>query len=65
MRSWAQCRRMAVIAQQLQPQAPPEDRRPRYRADVQGLRAVAVLAVIADHFAGWPKGSFVGSTCSS
>jgi peptidoglycan/LPS O-acetylase OafA/YrhL len=39
---------------------PAEDRRARYRADIQGLRAVAVLAVIADHFAGWPRGSFVG-----
>jgi peptidoglycan/LPS O-acetylase OafA/YrhL len=34
--------------------------RSRYRADIQGLRAVAVLGVIANHFAGWPKGSFVG-----
>jgi peptidoglycan/LPS O-acetylase OafA/YrhL len=31
-----------------------------YRSDIQGLRAVAVLGVIANHFAGWPKGSFVG-----
>src|SRR5579859_7235752 len=51
---------MAVTAQRIQPQAPPEHRPPRYRADIQGLRAVAVLAVIADHFAGFPKGSFVG-----
>jgi peptidoglycan/LPS O-acetylase OafA/YrhL len=34
--------------------------RSRYRADIQGLRAVAVLAVLADHLAGWPHGSFVG-----
>lgn len=32
----------------------------RYRADIQGLRAVAVLAVIGYHFAGWPTGGFVG-----
>jgi peptidoglycan/LPS O-acetylase OafA/YrhL len=51
---------MAVIAQQMRPQAAPDERRPSYRADIQGLRAVAVLAVIADHFAGWPNGSFVG-----
>lgn len=30
------------------------------RRDIQGLRAVAVLAVIADHLFGWPKGGFVG-----
>jgi peptidoglycan/LPS O-acetylase OafA/YrhL len=52
--------RMAVITKPTQPQAPPQDRRLRYRADIQGLRAVAVLAVIAYHMAGWPKGSFVG-----
>jgi peptidoglycan/LPS O-acetylase OafA/YrhL len=43
-----------------QQQVPSVDRRSRYRADIQGLRAVAVLAVIANHVAGWPKGSFVG-----
>nr|WP_281369891.1 acyltransferase family protein [Leifsonia psychrotolerans] len=32
----------------------------RIRADVQGLRAIAVLAVIADHLFGWPTGGFVG-----
>jgi peptidoglycan/LPS O-acetylase OafA/YrhL len=37
-----------------------EGRRVRYRADIQGLRAIAVIAVIANHMAGWPKGSFVG-----
>lgn len=37
-----------------------EDRRGRYRADIQGLRAVAVLAVVANHLAGWPSGAFVG-----
>ena len=31
-----------------------------FRPDVQGLRAVAVLAVIADHLAHWPTGGFVG-----
>jgi peptidoglycan/LPS O-acetylase OafA/YrhL len=51
---------MAVITERTQPQAPPDGRRLRYRADIQGLRAVAVLAVIADHMAGWPNGSFVG-----
>ncbi|RLP77807.1 acyltransferase [Mycetocola tolaasinivorans] len=31
-----------------------------FRLDIQGLRAVAVLAVVADHLFGWPKGGFVG-----
>ena len=31
-----------------------------FRPDVQGLRAVAVLAVIADHLLGYPVGGFVG-----
>lgn len=30
------------------------------RLDIQGLRAVAVIAVIADHLAGYPTGGFVG-----
>jgi peptidoglycan/LPS O-acetylase OafA/YrhL len=51
---------MAVITERTQPQAPSGDRSLRYRADIQGLRAVAVLAVIAYHLAGWPQGSFDG-----
>jgi peptidoglycan/LPS O-acetylase OafA/YrhL len=30
------------------------------RADIQGLRALAVLAVVADHTFAWPSGGFVG-----
>lgn len=30
------------------------------RSDIQGLRALAVLAVIADHLFHWPSGGFVG-----
>ena len=30
------------------------------RLDLQGMRAVAVLAVFADHLFGWPSGGFVG-----
>src|SRR4051794_34314030 len=30
------------------------------RRDIQGLRAFAVLAVVADHLIGWPAGGFVG-----
>ncbi len=51
---------MAVVAQQSRSQAPSDARGVRYRRDIQGLRAVAVLAVVANHMAGWPTGSFVG-----
>ncbi|WP_066040273.1 acyltransferase family protein [Herbiconiux solani] len=34
--------------------------RPAPRADIQGLRAVAVVAVILNHVIGWPSGGFVG-----
>lgn len=30
------------------------------RRDLQGLRALAVLAVVASHLTGWPSGGFVG-----
>lgn len=43
--------------------APEIPRPPRTRAlrpDIQGLRMVAVGAVIADHALGWPSGGFVG-----
>ncbi|SMG16197.1 acyltransferase family protein [Agreia pratensis] len=33
---------------------------PPPRADIQGLRALAVVAVILDHLLGWPAGGFVG-----
>jgi peptidoglycan/LPS O-acetylase OafA/YrhL len=52
--------RMGALRQRNQSQGPPDDRRVRYRADIQGLRAIAVLAVVANHMAGWPTGSFVG-----
>ena len=31
-----------------------------FRPDVEGLRAVAVLLVVADHVLGWPRGGYVG-----
>jgi peptidoglycan/LPS O-acetylase OafA/YrhL len=31
-----------------------------FRPDVEGLRALAVIAVIVDHLVGWPSGGFVG-----
>jgi peptidoglycan/LPS O-acetylase OafA/YrhL len=51
---------MEVLLERKRPDAPPEARSSRYRPDIQGLRAIAVLAVVADHLAGWPRGSFVG-----
>ncbi len=32
----------------------------RFRPDIQGLRALAVLLVIGDHFFGLPRGGFIG-----
>ena len=31
-----------------------------FRPDVQGLRALAVVAVVLDHLAHWPSGGFIG-----
>jgi peptidoglycan/LPS O-acetylase OafA/YrhL len=31
-----------------------------FRRDIQGLRALAVVAVVLDHLFGWPLGGFVG-----
>ena len=38
----------------------PRARKAVFRADVQGLRMVAVVAVILDHLLHWPAGGFVG-----
>jgi peptidoglycan/LPS O-acetylase OafA/YrhL len=32
----------------------------RFRTDIQGLRAIAVVLVVADHAFEWPSGGFVG-----
>lgn len=32
----------------------------KFRRDVQGLRAIAVVLVVLDHAFGWPHGGFVG-----
>ncbi|MBJ7453426.1 MAG: acyltransferase [Blastococcus sp.] len=36
------------------------DERHQFRPDIQGLRAVAVALVVADHAFGWPAGGFIG-----
>jgi peptidoglycan/LPS O-acetylase OafA/YrhL len=38
----------------------PEPTRTSVRADIQGLRALAVAAVIVNHVIGWPSGGFAG-----
>ena len=38
----------------------PAPRRHRRRADIQGLRALAVAAVVAGHVTGWPVGGYLG-----
>ncbi|WP_258060147.1 acyltransferase family protein [Arthrobacter sp. ZGTC212] len=39
---------------------PPQAPKKSLRTDIQGLRAIAVLAVVADHLTGSPVGGFVG-----
>jgi len=31
-----------------------------FRADIQGMRALAVLLVVSSHVLGWPRGGFIG-----
>ncbi|MBM7848043.1 acyltransferase family protein [Arthrobacter roseus] len=38
----------------------PTQSRTHQRRDVQGLRAVAVIAVVLTHLFAWPTGGFVG-----
>lgn len=38
----------------------PRQRTHSFRPDIQGLRAVAVGAVVLDHLFGWPNGGFIG-----
>ena len=48
--------------QRIEQPTPPAPARKKtvFRPDVQGLRAVAVLAVVTDHLLRWPSGGFVG-----
>ncbi len=40
--------------------AKPSGKKKSFRPDIQGLRMVAVVAVILDHLLHWPSGGFVG-----
>ncbi|WP_257516205.1 acyltransferase family protein [Microbacterium sp. zg.Y909] len=40
--------------------SPPHSASPGFRADIQGLRAVAVVIVVVDHAFHWPAGGFLG-----
>lgn len=51
---------MSQISPAVEHEPAPGGRRHPHRRDIQGLRAVAVLAVFLDHLAGWPRGGFVG-----
>lgn len=53
---------MTIIAERGHRSIPgePAPRPSHIRLDLQGMRAVAVLAVFADHLFGWPSGGFVG-----
>ncbi|WP_068494160.1 acyltransferase family protein [Pseudoclavibacter helvolus] len=51
------------MTRQLSPTASASSTTPRhrkFRSDIQGLRALAVLVVVADHLFHWPTGGFVG-----
>ncbi|PXA70026.1 acyltransferase family protein [Cryobacterium arcticum] len=49
-----------LVKTELQSAAPVDAPKKSIRRDIQGLRAVAVLAVVADHLFHWPTGGFVG-----
>lgn len=50
---------MSMLEIRRQLSAPAADKA-KFRGDIQGLRAFAVLAVILDHLLHWPSGGFVG-----
>lgn len=51
---------MAISVGSASTRAAAEPKTGTFRPDIQGLRALAVLAVMADHLLGWPSGGFVG-----
>lgn len=52
--------RHLAVADRTKPDTKVGEKRKVFRADIQGLRTVAVLAVIADHLFKYPTGGFVG-----
>ncbi|KRE74493.1 acyltransferase family protein [Arthrobacter sp. Soil762] len=51
---------MALLERSTRASASGKPKTTKFRPDIQGLRALAVIAVIADHFLGWPSGGFIG-----
>ncbi|MFB9166324.1 acyltransferase family protein [Arthrobacter psychrochitiniphilus] len=53
---------MALLTRSIraEPEQPGQKKVSSFRPDIQGLRALAVVAVIADHLFGYPLGGFVG-----
>jgi peptidoglycan/LPS O-acetylase OafA/YrhL len=51
---------MAILERTTSSPAAAKPKATTFRPDIQGLRALAVVAVISDHFLGWPSGGFVG-----
>lgn len=52
--------RHLAVADRFKPNLVVGPKKKAFRADIQGLRTVAVLAVIADHLFKYPTGGFVG-----
>lgn len=50
---------MTTVTDRSRPQVPTA-KRPSFRPDLEGMRAVAVLAVFVNHLFDWPSGGFVG-----